>query len=151
MTEAEDQHCISLDVILIPAKEGKIRRSQKYRENPRITASIYYKGLFCFSLDNSISASSNLVEILSTQNGPTSYLDPGALYLVTTLKSLHQILPHGPHPRPLSVKIHRDSEQQAKHLYTSNGNENDLTSIRLEPGREEEREDEAMEDICRDS
>jgi hypothetical protein len=57
------------------------------------------------------------------------------------LELLHQILPHGPHARPLAVDVHRDRRQQTRHLDASNGDEHLLRAVGLEPAVEEEGED----------
>ena len=67
------------------------------------------------------------------------------------LKPLHQVLPDRPHPRPLAVNIHRNSEQETRHLDASDGKEDLLRPVGLEPICEEEREDEAVEDVCSDN
>jgi len=64
------------------------------------------------------------------------------------LELLHQVLPHGPHARPLAVDVHRDRRQQTRHLDASNGDEHLLRAVGLEPAVEEEGEDQAVEDVC---
>ena len=67
------------------------------------------------------------------------------------LKPLHQVLPDRPHPRPLAVNIHWDSEQETRHLDAPDSKEDLPRPVGLEPVREEEREDEAVEDVCSDN
>ena len=67
------------------------------------------------------------------------------------LKPLHQVPPDRPHPRPLAINVHRDSEQETRHLDASDGKEDLPRPVGLEPVREEQREDEAVEDVCSDN
>jgi len=65
----------------------------------------------------------------------------------STLKLFHQIPPDRPHPRPLPIHVHRNRKEQNRQLYTSEREEDILGPVGLEPGVEEEGEDEAVEDI----
>ena len=67
--------------------------------------------------------------------------------MCANLELLHQILPDRPHPRPLAVYIHRHRKGQRGQLDAANGEEDLFGSVRLEPFGEEEREDEAVEDV----
>lgn len=64
------------------------------------------------------------------------------------LKLLHQILPDGPHSRPLTIYIHGDRKKHATELNAANSQKSLFAAARLEPVGEEEGEDEAVEDVC---
>ncbi|KAL8865477.1 MAG: hypothetical protein Q9174_006865, partial [Haloplaca sp. 1 TL-2023] len=62
-------------------------------------------------------------------------------------KFLHEVLPIGPHPGSLAIDVHWNGSQQAGELNTSDSLEHSLRPRRLEPVVEEQREDQAVEDV----
>lgn len=60
---------------------------------------------------------------------------------------LHEVLAVCPHPRSLAVNVHRDGREEESKLDASDGEEDLLRTIILEPVVEEEREDESVEDV----
>ncbi len=62
---------------------------------------------------------------------------------------LHEVLSHSPHACPFPVNIHGDCGGKACELDTANREKRFLCSIVVKPGVEEERENEAVEDIYR--
>jgi hypothetical protein len=64
-----------------------------------------------------------------------------------SLETLHQIHTYSPHTCPLSIKVHRNGEEQTGHLDTADSDENVFATVSFEPAREEEGEDKAVEDI----
>jgi hypothetical protein len=66
-----------------------------------------------------------------------------------SLKLFHQILPHSPHPRPLTKHIHGNSKKQTSQLNTSKRQKNLLGPIRFQPPIEKQRKDQSVENIFR--
>lgn len=63
-------------------------------------------------------------------------------------KLLHQVLPHRPHSRSLSIDIHGYGEEHAPQLYAADGQEGVLSTAGLEPMWKEQRKDKPMKNIC---
>ena len=63
------------------------------------------------------------------------------------LKPLHQILPHGPHPRALAKDIHRHRGTETYELNDADDDKDLFRALGLEPIREEEGEGKAVEDV----
>jgi len=63
------------------------------------------------------------------------------------LESFHQITPDRPHACTFAENIHRDAEEQTRHLDCASSDEYAFAAVRFEPIREEERKYQAMEDI----
>lgn len=64
------------------------------------------------------------------------------------LKSLHQFLAHSPHASPLAENIHRNRKEQQSELNDAKSYKDRSCSIILHPVDNEQREDQAVENIC---
>jgi hypothetical protein len=68
-------------------------------------------------------------------------------HLLLHSELLHQVLPHGPHARPLPENVHGNRKHQTAQLDAAKSKENLLRAVGFEPAIEEEREDEPVENV----
>ena len=90
------------------------------------------------------------VPIYRTQNATITHLNAKSCATSTqmqSLKLLHQVLPHSPHPRSLAIDVHWDGRKQTGDLDPPNGDKDILRAVGFEPLVEEEGEDEAVENV----
>lgn len=64
-----------------------------------------------------------------------------------SLEFFHQVQPDGKHPRALPVNVHGHGEGYEDQLDDADPDENHLGAVTLEPGGEEQAEDQAVHDV----
>lgn len=66
---------------------------------------------------------------------------------IAKLDLLHVMLTHSPHTSTFTKDVHGDGREQTSQLNAPNGDEGTFRSLRRKPFVEEQRKDQAMEDI----